>query len=80
MILHYNFFSFHITDCGTPSATEGYTLGTVGLTTFGKTVSFTCATGYTGDAGSISCTASETWSAPSGCARVGKLSETVLVG
>ena len=63
-----------ISDCGNPSASEEYRIGTIGLTTFGETVFFTCATGYTGDWGSISCESSGNWSSPSGCARVGNFS------
>ena len=62
-----------LVDCGAPSTSDGYTLGNVGGTTFGQTVSFSCATGYTGNGGEIQCQADQSWSPLSGCVIVSKL-------
>ena len=60
------------TDCGAPSATAGYTVGTYSTTDFQSTVPMNCATGYTGSAADITCQANRTWTPPSGCTIVGK--------
>jgi hypothetical protein len=59
-----------VIDCRMPVAGTGYVVGTDSLTTDGSTYSMTCATGYSGTAISITCTADGTWSSSSGCAIV----------
>jgi len=56
-----------IRNCGIPSASPGYVVGTASSTTYGSTCSMTCATGYSGTAASLSCQSSGSWSAQSGC-------------
>jgi hypothetical protein len=55
-----------IVNCNSPIASTGYVLGS-GSTTYGSTYSMTCAAGYTGNAASLTCQSSGSWSSQSGC-------------
>ena len=59
-------------DCGTPTASTGYTVGTFTTTDFESTSTMSCDTGYTGTAQDITCQAGRSWSTPTGCTIVGK--------
>jgi len=58
-----------LVNCGTPSASTGYVVGS-GTTTYGGTYSMSCATGYSGTSGTLSCLSSGSWSGQSGCSLV----------
>jgi len=55
-----------IRDCGAPGAITGYVFAS-GATTYGSSLTSSCATGYTGSGTSITCSSSASWSSPSGC-------------
>ena len=50
----------------------GYTLNATSPTTYETSLGYTCASGFTGDAGAIVCQADGYWSGATGCARVGE--------
>jgi hypothetical protein len=56
-----------IRDCGIPSASTGYVVGSAPSTTYGSTCSMTCATGYSGSATSVTCQSSGSWTISTGC-------------
>ena len=62
---------YFFTDCGTPSETTGYVLGTVGSVVYQSTRDVTCAVGYAGSPDPILCQANASWTEPSGCVLVG---------
>jgi len=65
-----------INDCGSPGATEGYTVATPVSTTYESTTDIICAEGYWGPSndldyfGSIFCQADRRWTTPVNCTMV----------
>jgi len=55
-----------ILDCGTPTASTGYVVGS-GSTTYGSAYTLSCDTGYLGLATSITCLSSGFWESQTGC-------------
>ena len=74
MTFNFNFLTFFFSECGTPTATTGYSLGTYGTTNYESTVTVTCDTnGYQGAGTTITCQYDRSWSSLTGCQRKGKI-------
>jgi len=62
-----SFTGCSLADCGIPSESDGYTIGSGSSTVYQSTYSISCASGFSGTPEAISCQASGSWSSPFGC-------------